>query len=474
MIVSGRARLRAAGVIAAAGLVAASTLVYRMAAEEETPGIESPVVEDPVRIDETVESDTKDENGFASAVAGNGVYTWRLRGGAGEVLREFKTEYSTTNAETWVWQRDFFHAGGRVLGSEGDPSLGAPFGKLRFHLDHTGTPRAVTDGNGALIGSHAYTPFGEELVAAADQTVLKFTGHERDTPEQDYMRARYYRNDYARFLTIDPARSGWNAYAYAGNNPVNSGDSTGAFEETFHGALTYYLGLAAGLTIEQAAGLALTTAGVDHYPLTTPMTLENTVSGATYRNHFADGGRAAFFSALATGDTGEMGAAMHRFQDAGDRALGLDGPHSGIPGFLPFGVALGIPGSALSGHPWKKNEDGTRSTPFDHTTDQAFRNPIRNTRLAYEVFHMLIGVSQVWNNQVDFCVPCADQAIKGLMAKGANHDQQVDLIWNYMKTRPRLKDGTLAPSYTEIVDKWASWSVTEIDFSVSTNRTIIP
>ena len=43
------------------------------------------------------------------------------------------------------------------------------------------------------------------------------------------MRARYYNPLTCRFVNSDPARSGWNWYAYAGGNPVNNIDPNGTW-----------------------------------------------------------------------------------------------------------------------------------------------------------------------------------------------------------------------------------------------------
>lgn len=106
-----------------------------------------------------------------------------------------------------------------------------------FHLDHLGTPRVITDSTGALISSHHYMPFGEEMpfVAQGSTNKKQFTGHERD-PETgaDYMMARYYSSGLGRFTASDPGNDtaldqpqSLNHYSYVNNNPLLRVDPSG-------------------------------------------------------------------------------------------------------------------------------------------------------------------------------------------------------------------------------------------------------
>jgi RHS repeat-associated protein len=106
-----------------------------------------------------------------------------------------------------------------------------------YHLDATGSVRAVTNQSGAVIRTHDYFAFGEGDGTVAGQTTVRFTGKERDTESGlDYFGARYYGSRTGRFTTVDPVNTlreslvepqRWNRYAYALNNPLRYKDPDG-------------------------------------------------------------------------------------------------------------------------------------------------------------------------------------------------------------------------------------------------------
>lgn len=164
------------------------------------------------------------------------VNVWMLRGLNNELLREFR---SATN---WSWSRDHIYFAGKLISAE---TLSG--GRLEYHTDHLGSPRMITNSFAQQAAVNYLFPFGEPTLQPLEEnffqalTRLKFTGHERDFPYPgggahtlDYMHARYYLTDAARFLSIDPGRDfnltkpqSWNMYAYVRNNPVNASDPTG-------------------------------------------------------------------------------------------------------------------------------------------------------------------------------------------------------------------------------------------------------
>lgn len=106
-----------------------------------------------------------------------------------------------------------------------------------YHTDAQGNIRVVTNQQGQVIARYDYLPFGELFNAPNPPTQkVLFTGKERDfETAMDYFGARFYRFDLGRFTTVDPGNAsaalhdpqGWNAYAYARNNPFRYIDPDG-------------------------------------------------------------------------------------------------------------------------------------------------------------------------------------------------------------------------------------------------------
>lgn len=130
-----------------------------------------------------------------------------------------------------VWTRDIVYVGTREVG-EIDPS-----GLHITQVDHLGSPRLLSDRNGALEDEQKYLPFGQYL-DGSQKTAKGFTNHEQTDPSGlIYMQARFYAPWYGRFLSPDPARDqhfeetqSWNIYSYVQNNPVMKIDPTGMFD----------------------------------------------------------------------------------------------------------------------------------------------------------------------------------------------------------------------------------------------------
>ncbi|HSL81718.1 MAG TPA: hypothetical protein VLF66_03025 [Thermoanaerobaculia bacterium] len=80
----------------------------------------------------------------------------------GKVLTELNVDNAVSTAMTL--QRDYVYRGSQLLSAHtADPS---PEDLVHFHLDHLGTPRAITDRNSTVLAEHVYYPSGEEGVVA--------------------------------------------------------------------------------------------------------------------------------------------------------------------------------------------------------------------------------------------------------------------------------------------------------------------
>lgn len=173
-----------------------------------------------------------DERVWSYKVGASPLNRWTLRDLGGKVLREYLAD-----GVGWRVERDYIYRDGLLLAAE------TPAGVRHFHLDHLGTPRAITDSAGTRLSYHVYLPFGEEATSTTQDTErLKFTGHERDlhgastaADDLDYMHARYYRPGLGRLLSVDPAIGSakllqpqtWNRYSYSLGNPIRYVDSDG-------------------------------------------------------------------------------------------------------------------------------------------------------------------------------------------------------------------------------------------------------
>ncbi|HEY0142069.1 MAG TPA: RHS repeat-associated core domain-containing protein, partial [Thermoanaerobaculia bacterium] len=158
--------------------------------------------------------------------------TWSIRALDNHLLRSW-TDDTTTGTRQFTWSEDEIWRGSTLLASD------SPTGLKRYHLDHLGSPRLVTNGAGVRIGEQTFDPFGTG--GTLDGGRLQFTGHERDIPASgnglvlDYMHARYYDGAGGRFLSVDPIMAVdamrspqlWNRYAYVGNSPMDRTDPSG-------------------------------------------------------------------------------------------------------------------------------------------------------------------------------------------------------------------------------------------------------
>ncbi len=108
-------------------------------------------------------------------------------------------------------------------------------GLAYYHADHLGSAVRLTDKDGNVIQSIAYTPFGKVAWAAGrDTTNYTYTDQEADINGFMYYNARYYDPDLGRFLQADTFLDGMNRYTYCGNNPVMYSDPSGHCSSTLN------------------------------------------------------------------------------------------------------------------------------------------------------------------------------------------------------------------------------------------------
>jgi RHS repeat-associated protein len=170
-----------------------------------------------------------------------------------------------------VWSKDyirfrsaFIPSGNELVAIENAVGNGSACGTCFVVSDVLGSTRLVADATGTIYARHDYLPFGEEAVAdgnrlssaafgAADATVQRFTGKERDAESGlDYFGARYYGSALGRFTSPDEFKGGFddlngqaafaagpipyadisdpqtlNKYVYVRNNPLRYVDPNG-------------------------------------------------------------------------------------------------------------------------------------------------------------------------------------------------------------------------------------------------------
>jgi RHS repeat-associated protein len=108
-----------------------------------------------------------------------------------------------------------------------------------YHLDHLGTPLAMTDSNGTIVWQADYDPFGGlATLSGTELNNFRFPGQYYDNETGlHYNWHRYYNPETGRYITPDPIglAGGINLYMYANGNPIRFTDPRG-LEALFGGA----------------------------------------------------------------------------------------------------------------------------------------------------------------------------------------------------------------------------------------------
>jgi len=105
-----------------------------------------------------------------------------------------------------------------------------------YHYDPTGHTLALSDESGNVTDKYGYAPYGLTTSQGTTHNPFKYVGKHGvmdDGNGLHYMRARYYKEDIKRFLSLDALHGemmspqSLNRYAYVLGNPVMGGDPSG-------------------------------------------------------------------------------------------------------------------------------------------------------------------------------------------------------------------------------------------------------
>jgi RHS repeat-associated protein len=103
-----------------------------------------------------------------------------------------------------------------------------------LHQDQIGSTRLITDSSGDVVGTFTYNPYGSLSGSTGTATsLLGYAGQYTDPATGlEYNQARRDDPTTGQFMVVDPkVETTWQAYAYAGDDPLNSSDSTGELDK---------------------------------------------------------------------------------------------------------------------------------------------------------------------------------------------------------------------------------------------------
>ena len=196
-------------------------------------------------------------------------------------------------------QKLLVRSGGGVLVQQGgslrQSGISSASNIVYHHSDHLSGSNVETDANGDVIELLDYYPYGSVRLDEKSGTYendYKFTGKELDEDTNlYYYGARYYDSAIGRFVSVDPWSGDLtnpqtlNKYSYVLNNPLKYVDPSGEYAKDVHYDLTFALGIATGLSDEQARRIAFHNQNTDEHIRTRP--IFNMVTGKTNTYHFS-------------------------------------------------------------------------------------------------------------------------------------------------------------------------------------------
>ena len=134
-----------------------------------------------------------------------------------------------TNASNAVQQYYVYGDGGLVSQISGSSHR-------YYHFDQTGNTLALTNSSGTVTDTYAYEPFGNTTVQGSSHNPFRFVGQYGvmdDGNGLHHMRARYYRPDLRRFVSLDALYGQiddpmtLNRFQYVSGNPMVGVDPSG-------------------------------------------------------------------------------------------------------------------------------------------------------------------------------------------------------------------------------------------------------
>jgi len=143
------------------------------------------------------------------------------------------TQNFTWNATTLVPNLLMDSTNAYIYGTSGTPfeQVNLSSGAIHYLVDDSlGSVRGVVSSSGTLAASTSYDAWGNAQTSGGltSYTPFAFTGGYADSTGLIYLINRYYDSLTGQFPTVDPdIASTGQAYAYAGDNPVNMTDPTG-------------------------------------------------------------------------------------------------------------------------------------------------------------------------------------------------------------------------------------------------------
>jgi RHS repeat-associated protein len=138
-------------------------------------------------------------------------------------------------------------------------------GTKRDYLpDPLGSTIALLDSTQTKTDTYSYWPYGEAKTHTGTSTTpfdwVGTLGYYRESTNQLYVRARYYRQNVGRWQTEDPIGfdgGDWNVYRYVENRPLTARDPSGLALALIIGGLAGAAGVGLGLGLCKNCGTCL-------------------------------------------------------------------------------------------------------------------------------------------------------------------------------------------------------------------------